>query len=356
MELHNGYPLVYLDVDADLDSRFKMNALALVDEPATQMDWFAFSATPTYEFASINKEQRMITAPVMLANTPIERFDKKVGKYYTAFTPQSILRMMKKYFVEGKQNNINEMHNGARVVDGVYMVESYIVDERNKTTLFDVEPGSWIATLYVEDEKYWEENIMSGKFKGISLEGSFDTIMDPEQTYATVRERERAAMMLIDEVLLLPASRREKREAIRQIIRALLGNQMFKKWRGNPDSSTVDKILYNDETMDLVIRFHGGGTYTYSNVDFSLGRKILDGAGVCRTEGESRWGSWYVGKSPSAGAAVFTHLVENNYPFKKGGSFFSKHDVSLSMIETIAKSPLRDEDKYDLIKEITDMI
>ena len=53
MELYNGYPLVYLNVDEDLDSRFKMEALALVDQPATEMDWFTFSATPTYEFAAV---------------------------------------------------------------------------------------------------------------------------------------------------------------------------------------------------------------------------------------------------------------------------------------------------------------
>jgi hypothetical protein len=184
MEMYNGYPLVFLNVDEDLDSKYKMDAIALVDRPATEMDWFAFSSTPTYEFASINKDQRMITAPVMLADTPIERYDKRVGKYYSAFTPETIMRMMKRYFIENKQNNINEMHNGARVVEGVYMVESFIVDERNNTTLFDVKPGSWIATLYVSDEKYWEENIMSGKFRGISLEGRFDTLMSPEQTYS----------------------------------------------------------------------------------------------------------------------------------------------------------------------------
>ena len=312
MELYNGYPLVYLNVDEELDSRFKMEALALVDQPATEMDWFTFSATPTYEFAAVNKEQRMITAPVMLANTPIERYDKKVGKYYTAFTPESILRMMKKYFVEGKQNNINEMHNGARVVDGVYMVESFIAGERNTTNLFDVEPGSWIATLYVEDEKYWEENIMSGKFKGISLEGAFDTVMNPEQTFAV------------------------KNSSL--------------------DSANVDKIQYNSKARRLVVRFHEGATYTYDRVSPATAEQILRGQAECITSGESAWGSWKVGKTPSLGAAIHKFLVKQNHPFTRGGQFFSKEDAAVYLIEEIAKSPLRDEDMYDLIKGITDQV
>jgi hypothetical protein len=226
MELYNNAPLIYLNVDEDLESPYKMEALALVDQPATEMEWFAFSAEPTYEFASINKEQRMITAPVMLADTPIERYNKRVGKYYTAFTPQSIMKMMKRYFVENRQNNINEMHNGSRVVDGVYMVESFIVDERNQSTLFEVKPGSWIATLYVEDEKYWEENIMSGKFKGISLEGRFDPMMTAEQTYGKMDEfiispRQEAAWRLITEILKRPISDSQKVRGIQDILRAI---------------------------------------------------------------------------------------------------------------------------------------
>jgi hypothetical protein len=226
MELYNNAPLIYLNVDEDSESPYKMEALALVDRPATEMEWFAFSATPTYEFASINKEQRMITAPVMLADTPIERYNKRVGKYYTAFTPQSIMKMMKRYFVENRQHNINEMHQGSRVVEDVYMVESFIVDERNTTNIFNVKPGSWIATLYVANEQYWEENIMSGKFRGISLEGRFDPMMMAEQTYAEQDEfllstRQEAAWRLITEILKRPISDSQKVKVIKDIIRAI---------------------------------------------------------------------------------------------------------------------------------------
>ena len=94
----------------------------------------------------------------------------------------------------------------------------------------------------------------------------------------------------------------------------------FKKWRNSPDSSNVAKIMYNDETEELVLQFHDRSIYTYSGVSFNLFRDIIDGNGVCRTEGENRWGSWYVGKSPSVGAAVYQRLIEANISYTKGGS------------------------------------
>lgn len=94
----------------------------------------------------------------------------------------------------------------------------------------------------------------------------------------------------------------------------------FKKWRSNPNSSNVDKILYNDESMELVIKFNDGDIYTYYNVPFQLFNDIFTGNGVCRTEGSNQWGEWYVGKTPSVGAAVYQRLVESNIKYKKGGS------------------------------------
>ena len=95
---------------------------------------------------------------------------------------------------------------------------------------------------------------------------------------------------------------------------------MFKKWRSDPQSSNVDKIMYNDETNEMVIKFNDGSYYTYFDVDFNLFRDIFEGNGVCRTEGENQYGEWWVGKSPSVGAAVYELLVESGIPYKKGGS------------------------------------
>lgn len=98
------------------------------------------------------------------------------------------------------------------------------------------------------------------------------------------------------------------------------GELRLKKWRSRASSSNVNRLLYNDEIKELVIEFRGGDRYTYSGVDMSLFLDIVDGAGICRTSGSNKWGSWYVGKFPSVGAAVYTRLVEGGVPYRKGGS------------------------------------
>ena len=94
----------------------------------------------------------------------------------------------------------------------------------------------------------------------------------------------------------------------------------LKKWRNNPLSSNVDKIMYNDESMELVIKFNSGDIYTYENIDFTDFNNIINGRAVCVTEGENRWGTWYVGKTPSVGAAVYKYLVDSGATYKKGGT------------------------------------
>ena len=97
-------------------------------------------------------------------------------------------------------------------------------------------------------------------------------------------------------------------------------NYDFKTWRSSPNSSNVGKILYNDEIKELVLQFRDKSVYTYYNVDYNLFLDVLNGAGVCRTEGSNKWGEWYVGKTPSVGAAVYDKLVESGVTYKKGGS------------------------------------
>lgn len=94
----------------------------------------------------------------------------------------------------------------------------------------------------------------------------------------------------------------------------------LKKWRNTADSSNVNKIMYNDETEELVIKFRNGDIYTYEGIDFTEFNNIVNGNAVCISSGENRWGSWDLGKSPSVGAAVHKYLIDSGKTYRKGGS------------------------------------
>lgn len=125
------------------------------------------------EFQDMDYEKRIVTAPVMLAETPIPRLSAEFGKYFVKFKPDTIEKMMKKYFKENKIHKVNTNHDPKQQKDGIYMMESYIVGERNSSKVFPNLPeGSWVATFYVENDDVWEK-IKKGEYNGFSLEGYF---------------------------------------------------------------------------------------------------------------------------------------------------------------------------------------
>jgi hypothetical protein len=124
-------------------------------------------------FTDVDYEKRIVNAPVMLAETSIPRYSPELGKYWVKFSKETIERMMKKYFRDNKIHNVNTNHNPEQVRDGVYMIESYIVGDRNSSKMFpNIPDGSWVATFSVENDEVWEL-IKSGEYSGFSLEGFF---------------------------------------------------------------------------------------------------------------------------------------------------------------------------------------
>jgi hypothetical protein len=96
---------------------------------------------------------------------------------------------------------------------------------------------------------------------------------------------------------------------------------LFKKWRAdNIKSSNVKKIMYNDETKEMFIEFQTKTIYTYFDVTFQLFLDVSGGKATCITSGVSKYGDWWVGKTPSAGAAVHKLLVKRGVKYKRGGS------------------------------------
>lgn len=127
-------------------------------------------------FAIQDEEERIISGPLMLADSPIYRNDGN-GEYYVVFGKDTIKKIAQKYFKKGYQNNVNLMHDGGQVMEGVTMFESWIVDEKRGVKPMvgfeDVKDGSWFGSFKVENEEVWQM-VKDGKVKGFSVEGIFN--------------------------------------------------------------------------------------------------------------------------------------------------------------------------------------
>ena len=132
------------------------------------------------KFETISDEKRLVTAPVMLAETKILRYNENIGKYWVKFSKETIEKMMKKYFKEQKIHKVNLNHDPKSKQDNIYMIESYIVGERNESKIFqDVPEGTWMATFLVENDEVWEK-IKDGTFQGFSLEAYLTETLEDE--------------------------------------------------------------------------------------------------------------------------------------------------------------------------------
>lgn len=152
---------------------------ALVDEPAIEsyVMMFGKSVEP-FAFKIANEERRIITGAAMIPDLPIYRNDTRMGEYNVVFSKETIETIMKKWAKAGYHNNVNIMHNPDQKPDGVYLVESFLVDKtrgiKAPTVLKEDFPdGTWIKSYYIENDEVWS-GFKSGKYKGLSEEGMFN--------------------------------------------------------------------------------------------------------------------------------------------------------------------------------------
>jgi hypothetical protein len=151
--------------------------VALVDKPAIERNWFAFSESKSFHFKTISEEKRIITGALMVANMPIYRNDPSMGEYYAVFDSSTIEKIVQRFFKNGFASNVNVMHNAELQVGGMYMFESFIINRErgiNPPNGFEgLTDGSWVGSYKVDNDMIWNDFIKTGELKGFSIEGLF---------------------------------------------------------------------------------------------------------------------------------------------------------------------------------------
>lgn len=169
------------------DDEAEVTAVALVDVPAIEMNWQAFNSVQ--EFAA-DKEKRIISGPLMVADLPIYRRDEN-GEYYGLFTAEDIYNIRNKFFKASNIKEVNAMHDPNQMIEGVYMIESFIIDSKrgiHSPAGFQLKDGSWFGSYKVDNEEVWNEFIKTGKFKGFSVEGVFNMVKIDQKPQSTIEK------------------------------------------------------------------------------------------------------------------------------------------------------------------------
>ena len=168
-------PLYMLEISDDPLDDAEVQFVALVDRPAIQKNWNAFKNEQKFQI--ISEDKHIISGCAMLADTPIFRSDANFGDYYVAFSKDTIVKIVQKYFKKGYQNNVNLMHDPNQIETGVTMFESFISDKSRGIEPMkgfeDAPDGSWFVSMLVENDAVWQQ-VKEGKINGFSIEGIFN--------------------------------------------------------------------------------------------------------------------------------------------------------------------------------------
>ncbi|CAB4178166.1 Phage-like element PBSX protein, XkdF [uncultured Caudovirales phage] len=155
--------------------------VALVDSPAIRLNWIAFKEEFKYKFVETDSDKRIICGPLMIPDQPIYRFSETKGEHMVVFDKNTIEQIRERFFKNKNTSNVNEMHDSNKIVEGVYMIESFIVNKSKGMTapigFEEVPEGTWMASYKVDNEEVWNK-VKSGEFKGFSIEGTFGRELD----------------------------------------------------------------------------------------------------------------------------------------------------------------------------------
>ena len=160
----------------DTDDESGVTAIALVDQPAIESNWMAFSKQTEHKFAVKDEEKRIIEGYFMVADLLIPRLGEHGEKFFVKFSAKTIEAIREKQSRLGMTNNFNLMHDPNKIADGVYMLDNIIIDnERGKVAPKEFEKvpnGSLWGSAKVDNDVIWEQ-IKAGECRGFSVEGMF---------------------------------------------------------------------------------------------------------------------------------------------------------------------------------------
>ena len=165
----------YIRVNDDVN--IGIDAISLVDMPAVEKNFLCFSEEKQSVKMKFDNSKHIITGVVCLADTPIYRYNERMGEYYVVFTKETIEKMVEKFAKMDLFKSVNLQHDDEQFVDGIYMIESYITNKQrgiNPIEFADIPDGSWVCSYKVENEALWGEIINGNKLNGFSLQGMFE--------------------------------------------------------------------------------------------------------------------------------------------------------------------------------------
>lgn len=174
-------PIYYASINEDLNGlelkQQGIQNIALVDSPAMLTEWLMFDEHKPVEFKmALQEEQKIVTAPVIIADLPIYRKIEN-EEFYVVYKKETNMQILQKYMLDGNQKKVKLTHDTTDLSKGVFVFEIFMSDASRGISapkgFESLSDGTIYCSMKVNNDQIWNE-IKAGKVNGISLEGFFD--------------------------------------------------------------------------------------------------------------------------------------------------------------------------------------
>lgn len=190
-------PIYQALISKDENNELEVDCVSLVDKPAIERTFAAFSDALQCKFSEIDTAKRIVVGPAMIPDMLIYRNNKEIGEHQVFFTKETIEDIAQKFYALGYHKNANEMHNPDLKINGMNYFMSFIRNgEKGVIGLAgDYPDGTWFLGAKIEDDTVWNK-VVSGELKGFSVEGYFEYVRqeDSAEEIALLEEIERLAL------------------------------------------------------------------------------------------------------------------------------------------------------------------
>lgn len=189
-------PLYEIFIDESKESF--VDAVALVDEPAIESNFFAISNEQKNLTFSVGDVKKELVGAAMIPDMHIFRKTENGEGYNVYFSKDTIRQIAQVFFKKGFQANINLSHSD--VPANSFIFQSYIVDDAlgiSSPKGLNLPDGSWVVGMKVTDDNTWNE-IKAGKLKGFSVEGLFQMMeSEIEQKHSKEKSEEKELLEVL---------------------------------------------------------------------------------------------------------------------------------------------------------------
>lgn len=152
-----------------------VKAMSLVDEPAMESEFIAFSKDkPQYIELKIQGYKQVVAGMALIPEKDILRQTADGEKYLAYFTKESIEKIRDKFHKEMMTSEVNVDHSQQDFIDA-YLIESFIVDSAERMAdlasrgIKDPVIGAWFVAYKIEDEQTFKR-VLAGELRGFSVE------------------------------------------------------------------------------------------------------------------------------------------------------------------------------------------